>query len=68
MGRDLQEATAMQPRDRTHPPETGRVRAKCPTCDQLWVVAYLPMEIEMVIRLARAARCPRGCAETPVLA
>ncbi|NGO50461.1 hypothetical protein [Allomesorhizobium camelthorni] len=39
--------------------------AKCKECSHVWAVAYLPMELEKVAKLALAARCPK-CASASI--
>ena len=41
--------------------------AKCPTCGNVWCVAKLPQTVRKVGKLARAARCPCGSDEKPIL-
>lgn len=41
--------------------------ARCPACDHEWPVCYLPMPLEQAGQLMRSARCPKGCAASPVV-
>lgn len=44
---------------------TGVLRGRCDGCGHIWVVAYLPMPVEAVAKIARGAACPM-CAGTKV--
>ncbi len=36
-------------------------KGRCGGCDHVWTIAYLPMSVTDWARLAKAARCPKGC-------
>jgi len=35
--------------------------ARCGICDHVWTIAYLPLPVTDVARLAKHAACPKGC-------
>lgn len=43
----------------------GVLRGSCGDCGHVWVVAYLPMELTKVVRIAGRAACPM-CAGSQV--
>ena len=52
------------------PQEPNVVMARCgdDACRHVWIVAYLPMQIERVAMLMKRAACPKCAHERPVLA
>lgn len=44
------------------------LKAKCPACGDVWLVAKLPMPLMEAAALMTAARCPAGCDAPPKLA
>jgi hypothetical protein len=47
---------------------TQMANARCGTCNFVWPVVQLPMELERAARLMKQARCPRGCDDKVYLA
>ena len=40
---------------------SGTLNARCGKCGCVWIVANLPLPLDRVARLAKAAACPNGC-------
>lgn len=38
--------------------EEKMLRGRCGSCDHVWIIAYLPMEVSKVAALAKVAGCP----------
>ena len=47
---------------------SATVNARCRACDHVWIVAYLPMQIEKAARLMQLAACPKCADKKPVIA
>lgn len=37
------------------------LNGQCEACGHVWTIAYLPQPMSSVVKLGRAARCPKGC-------
>jgi len=52
------------------PVKASAVMARCSDdiCGHIWIVAYLPMELEKAARLMKLAACPKCANERPMVA
>ncbi len=41
------------------PPPAASLRGRCGACSHVWVVAFLPMELDKVASLAARCACPK---------
>lgn len=42
--------------------------AKCPGCGHCWIAAYYPQELGIFAGICAKAKCPKGCADRPLVA